>query len=235
MSQPISSNISQEEDFKSQLERQIVTLTEKLGSIEENTEKLKTLYEEEYKKLLEDRAENEMLSEKIKLLNDSLGDSRQVPQDFSRTQQSSSPFKNDSEKEDQTLGVRVDKFRKTSAEHNNHLHRIFETLKSMRISDEDHYGDMSKFKQELRQKIDGAKSGCALASEELKQKKGVLANLDVELFKVDQNQITSEIKSEITETTINILKARRKKLLDLKMSNHSLKTKLAQMKDMGQE
>uniref|UniRef100_A0A914MUX3 Uncharacterized protein n=1 Tax=Meloidogyne incognita TaxID=6306 RepID=A0A914MUX3_MELIC len=75
----------------------------------------------------------------------------------------------------------------------------------------------------------------ALASEEVKQKKGVLANLDVELFKVDQNQITSEIKSEITETTINILKARRKKLLDLKMSNHSLKTKLAQMKDMGQE
>jgi len=50
-------------------------LTEKLGSIEENTEKLKTLYEEEYKKLLEDRAENEMLSKKIKLLNDSLGDS----------------------------------------------------------------------------------------------------------------------------------------------------------------
>nr|CAD2197983.1 unnamed protein product [Meloidogyne enterolobii] len=225
MAQPISSNISQEEDFKSQLERQIVTLTEKLGSIEENTEKLKTLYEEEYKKLLEDRAENEMLSEKIKLLNDSLGDSEAKLKGF----------KNDSEKEDQTLGVRVDKFRKTSAEHNNHLHRIFETLKSMRISDEDHYGDMSKFKQELRQKIDGAKSGCALASEEVKQKKGVLANLDVELFKVDQNQITSEIKSEITETTINILKARRKKLLDLKMSNHSLKTKLAQMKDMGQE
>ena len=50
-------------------------MTEKLGSIEENTEKLKTLYEEEYKKLLEDRAENEMLSEKIKLLNVSLGDS----------------------------------------------------------------------------------------------------------------------------------------------------------------
>uniref|UniRef100_A0A915MJX5 Uncharacterized protein n=1 Tax=Meloidogyne javanica TaxID=6303 RepID=A0A915MJX5_MELJA len=225
MSQPISSNISQEEDFKSQLEKQIVTLTEKLGSIEENTEKLKTLYEEEYKKLLEDRAENEMLSEKIKLLNDSLGDSEAKLKGF----------KNDSEKEDQTLGVRVDKFRKTSAEHNNHLHRIFETLKSMRISDEDNYGDMSKFKQELRQKIDGAKSGCALASEELKQKKEALANLDVELFKVDQNQITSEIKSEITETTINILKARRKKLLDLKMSNHSLKTKLAQMKDMGQE
>uniref|UniRef100_A0A915LLH4 Uncharacterized protein n=2 Tax=Meloidogyne incognita group TaxID=654580 RepID=A0A915LLH4_MELJA len=180
MPQPISSNISQEEDFKSQLERQIVTLTEKLGSIEENTEKLKTLYEEEYKKLLEDRAENEMLSKKIKLLNDSLGD-------------------------------------------------------SMRISDEDHYGDMSKFKFELRQKIDDAKSGCALAGDELKHKREVLANLDVELFKVDQNQITTEIKSEITETTINILKARRKRLLDLKMSNHSLKTKLAQMKDMGQE
>ncbi|CAK5071773.1 unnamed protein product [Meloidogyne enterolobii] len=225
MSPTTSSNISQEEDFKSQLERQITSLTEELGSKEANNAKLMERYEEEYKKLLEDRAENEMLSEKIKLLNVSLGDSEGKLKGF----------KNDSEKEDQALGVRVDKFRKTSAEHNKHLHRIFETLKSMRISDEDHYGDMSKFKQELRQKIDGAKSGCALASEESKQKKEVLANLDVELFKVDQNQITTEIKSEITETTINILKSRRKKLLDLKMSNHSLKTKLAQMKDMGQE
>lgn len=225
MAQPISSNISQEEDFKSQLERQIITLTEKLGSIEENTEKLKTLYEEEYKKLLEDRAENEMLLKKIKLLNDSLRD----------CEEKLIGFKNDSKNEDQALEVKVTNFRKISADQNGHLNRIFTTLQAMRISDEDHYGDMSKFKQELRQKIDGAKSGCALASEEVKQKKGVLANLDVELFKVDQNQITSEIKSEITETTINILKARRKRLLDLKMSNHSLKTKLAQMKDMGQE
>nr|CAD2153698.1 unnamed protein product [Meloidogyne enterolobii] len=225
MPQPISSNISQEEDFKSQLERQIITLTEKLGSIEENTEKLKTLYEEEYKKLLEDRAENEMLLKKIKLLNDSLRD----------CEEKLIGFKNDSKNEDQALEVKVTNFRKISADQNGHLNRIFTTLQAMRISDEDHYGDMSKFKFELRQKIDDAKSGCALASEESKQKKEVLANLDVKLSKVDQKEITTEIKSELTETTINILKARRKKLLDLKMSNHSLRTKLAQMKDMGQE
>ncbi|KAL7069675.1 hypothetical protein ACQ4LE_011129 [Meloidogyne hapla] len=174
---------SQEEKFKTQLERQISTMTEELNSIEANNQKLKERYEEEYSKLLDDRKQNEILSAKIKTLDDSLGESE------SRLK----GYKNDSEKDDQALEVKVNKFRKASAEHNSHLRRIFTTLQTMKLSDEDHYGDMSKFKQELRQKIDNAKSGYALGAEELKQKKEILANLDSKLAKVDQKEITSEV------------------------------------------
>ncbi|KAF7638837.1 hypothetical protein Mgra_00001645 [Meloidogyne graminicola] len=212
MSSTLSPKNSQEGKLKCQLEREISLLKEELNHTEINNQKLRERYEEEYSKLLEDRMENENLSTKINTITGIM----------TENELKLKRFEIDSEKDDKSLDYEITKFRNSSIEQNNLLNRLYSNLQSDVLSDEDHYGDMSKYKIELRQKVDNAKCEYSFCVEELKHKKEILSKLDLELAEIDQT-LTPELKSEIVEATVNIMKSRRKRLLDLKMSNHSMK------------